>query len=312
MSSTEPPRPPEQLQLAGISEIFRPPLTYYGGKYSMIRHLLEHCPHKIERYYEPFVGGGALFLALQDRIGKAFLYDGDPAIIAFWEAVRDQVEGLIAAIWDFQLQYQAWEGESVDFGRRLRDDYNAGALEGLQRTAAYVILRKMAFSGMAEYSRSKKPDKREDMYVNPRKGFEREWCFRLFDRLRRSRQALEKTEAEIALQVLGEAKTLSPLMEDEAGPADLVYFDPPYYDTYLTFYKNVGSFQDSKGHEGLRSWAKSLRESGGAKVIISYNDHPFIRELYKAERIYSVGISGFSKGPIHEGYKERRELIIVL
>src|SRR5207245_2172705 len=55
---------------------------------------------RIRRYYEPFIGGGAVFfeLARQDRIEHATLCDNNAELIKMYEGVRDHVEDVIAAL----------------------------------------------------------------------------------------------------------------------------------------------------------------------------------------------------------------------
>ena len=45
----------------------KPYLKWAGGKETELKHILPILPTKIERYFEPFVGGGALFLNLAEQ-----------------------------------------------------------------------------------------------------------------------------------------------------------------------------------------------------------------------------------------------------
>lgn len=45
----------------------KPFVKWVGGKRSLLPELLKRLPAKFRNYYEPFVGGGALFFALKSE-----------------------------------------------------------------------------------------------------------------------------------------------------------------------------------------------------------------------------------------------------
>jgi DNA adenine methylase len=45
----------------------KPFVKWVGGKRSLLPELLERVPPEFNNYYEPFVGGGALFFALRNE-----------------------------------------------------------------------------------------------------------------------------------------------------------------------------------------------------------------------------------------------------
>ena len=57
-------------------------------------------PARIDTYYEPFVGGGAVFFALaaQKRFARAVLADANPELVNCYETIRDDVAGVIAEL----------------------------------------------------------------------------------------------------------------------------------------------------------------------------------------------------------------------
>jgi DNA adenine methylase len=68
----------------------RPFIRWAGGKSRLLSRILPHVPDKIADYYEPFLGGGAVFLACADRIaGSAHLADLNEHLVAAWIAMRD-------------------------------------------------------------------------------------------------------------------------------------------------------------------------------------------------------------------------------
>ena len=74
----------------------QPIVKWAGGKTQLLDPLLRVAPSKYQRYIEPFVGGGALFFALQPRL--ATLADANPELINLYIAVRDQVQDVVKVL----------------------------------------------------------------------------------------------------------------------------------------------------------------------------------------------------------------------
>ncbi len=69
----------------------KPFIRWVGGKSRLLPRILPYVPDRIENYFEPFLGGGAVFLASACRIsGKAILADLNEHLIAAWTVMRDQ------------------------------------------------------------------------------------------------------------------------------------------------------------------------------------------------------------------------------
>lgn len=84
-------RQPElPLDVLGDVSRVKPFIRWVGGKSRLLPRILPYVPQRIKNYYEPFLGGGAVFLASAKRIfGDAFLADLNEHLIAAWIAVRD-------------------------------------------------------------------------------------------------------------------------------------------------------------------------------------------------------------------------------
>jgi DNA adenine methylase len=68
----------------------KPFVRWAGGKTRLLPRILPYVPQRIEDYYEPFLGGGAVYLACASRIrGRAYLADLNDHLVAAWIAVRD-------------------------------------------------------------------------------------------------------------------------------------------------------------------------------------------------------------------------------
>jgi DNA adenine methylase len=54
-----------------IKKINRSPLFYVGDKYKLMKQLIELFPLSVNNFYEPFTGGGTVFLNIEAK--KYFL-----------------------------------------------------------------------------------------------------------------------------------------------------------------------------------------------------------------------------------------------
>lgn len=68
----------------------KPFIRWVGGKSRVLPRILPHVPNRIKNYYEPFLGGGAVFLASASRVsGRSHLADLNEHLVAAWIAMRD-------------------------------------------------------------------------------------------------------------------------------------------------------------------------------------------------------------------------------
>jgi DNA adenine methylase len=81
-------------------KVARPCLKWVGGKHESVEHILRYLSAKIDTYYEPFFGGGAVFFALAaaKRFKRAVISDSCLELIEMYRTIRDDVEAVIAAI----------------------------------------------------------------------------------------------------------------------------------------------------------------------------------------------------------------------
>lgn len=69
---------------------FKPFIRWAGGKSRLLPRILPYVPTDIKNYYEPFLGGGAVFLACASRVsGRSYLSDLNEHLIAAWVAMKD-------------------------------------------------------------------------------------------------------------------------------------------------------------------------------------------------------------------------------
>jgi DNA adenine methylase len=76
--------------VGAYSAPIKPFIRWAGGKSRLLSRILPHVPTSIRNYYEPFLGGGAVFLACASRVsGRSHLADLNEHLVAAWVAMRD-------------------------------------------------------------------------------------------------------------------------------------------------------------------------------------------------------------------------------
>ena len=123
----------------------KPFCKYVGGKRQLLPHILPLLPAVFGRYYEPFVGGGAVYFALraQGRAERAVLGDANHRLIDTYEAIRSDVGDVIARLQHLAAEYARRGEEHFLEVRRARIDANDVPYKA--RAAWLLYLNKTAF-----------------------------------------------------------------------------------------------------------------------------------------------------------------------
>ena len=76
----------------------KPFLKWAGGKTQLLPEIIKHIPDNVETYFEPFLGGGAVFFELHNRkkFKNAVLSDVNLELILTWRSIQKTVEGVIS------------------------------------------------------------------------------------------------------------------------------------------------------------------------------------------------------------------------
>ncbi len=230
-----------------------PYLKWAGGKRSMLRHLRPLVPATFGAFYEPFVGGGALFFALQPP--KAVISDINCRLVRSYVAVRDNVDELVSLLKTYPYE--------KDFFLKMRAT-PIDARSGVEVAAWLIYLNKTCFNGLYRVNRDNGFNVPFGRYANPT----------ICD--------------EANLLACSEALKSAAISHDpfetvlkRAAPGDFVYFDPPYLPISATS-SFTGYSPDGFGlrdHERLRDVALDLK-ARGVQVLISNSAAPAIRDLY--------------------------------
>lgn len=237
----------------------KPFLKWVGGKRSILDELQKRLPANFQTYHEPFIGGGALFFAVQPS--KAALSDINVHLMLAYKAVRDDVDGLIAAL---KIHASRHSAEYFSNARlRLSSEQDATRIASLM-----IYLNKTCFNGLYRVNKAGGFNVPFGKYKDPT----------LFD------EAVLRNDSAVLQGVELEQRHFSQV---EIAREDFFYLDPPYHKTYDGY--NGGGFADDE-HRKLAELCREIHKFG-AFFMLSNSDTPFVRELYKGFKIEQVSAS---------------------
>jgi DNA adenine methylase len=231
----------------------KPFLKWVGGKRQLLSELLKHVPDEFNAYHEPFLGGAALFYALEPD--SAVLSDLNDRLLRTYKSVRDEPMAVIALLETYPYD--------KEFYLRLRavDIDNRSDAE----VAAWMLyVTKTGFNGLYRVNKSGGFNVPFGRYNNPT----------ICDSGR-----LMTCSAALQNVTLAHGDFMG--VEERAKSGDFVYFDPPYVPlnatSSFTSYTRDGFTIDDQIR--LRDLALRLKESG-VHVLLSNSSAEVIRELY--------------------------------
>lgn len=261
----------------------RPFLKWAGGKTRLLP-VLRSClaGRSFRRYFEPFLGGGALFFDLAP--GSAVLGDANHELVLCYEVVRDQPKKLISAL----------------MGREVteREFYRIRALDPetlspVDRAARFIYLNKTCFNGL--YRVNKKGRFNTPYGKSSKVSLVDANNLRATSRILRNAYLLAKDYQDVLV---------------EAGRDDFVYLDPPYLPVgrFADFKRYTKEFFYEEDHRKLAEVFRTLARRG-CFVVLSNSYNQTIAELYSDFNQLVVEMPRFinCKG---EGRGKVRELLI--
>lgn len=258
----------------------RPFLKWAGGKSQLLQQYGAYFPAAFDRYYEPFLGGGAVFFHL--RPSQAVLTDVNPALVNVYCSIRDQVESVIALLAEHQRQH------SKAYYYHVRSQQQGSAIE---RAARLIYLNKTCFNGLYRENSRGEFNVPMGRYKNPKV------C---------DPELLQAVSAALKTADI-KVRSFEEVLQDAQTDRDFVYFDPPYYPlsatSSFTAYSRYafGETEQIRLQQTFRQLADR-----GVKVMLSNSDCSFIRDLYRGFNIReiaaprSINVNPHKRGKITE------------
>ena len=287
--------------------VVKPFIKWAGGKGQILSEIRKKYPDKlggqINKYAEPFVGGGAVLFDILSRytLDKVYINDINQELIHTYITIRDQVDRLIQVLAEYENEYLSTDTE----GRKKiyyskRDEFNVlkmKANSSLELAALFIFLNRTCFNGLYRVNSKGGFNVPQGSYKNP--------CVCDEENLRNVSKLLTNTQI-----VCGDYKLVSEFIDDKT----FAYFDPPYRPlsetASFTAYSQNGFNDDAQSE--LARFIDDMSKRGA--YIIASNSDPknideqddFFDNLYARHKISRIEASrainsnGARRGKVRE------------
>jgi len=251
--ATQPSKP-----LASAKPLLKTPITYYGGKQSMLAHILPRIPdHQL--YCEPFIGGGAVFFAKPPSPVEV-INDTNRELINFYEVVQNDFVSL-----EKEVRITLHSRSMFNDAKVI---YNSPHLfPRMKRAWAVWALAAQGFAAQLDgtwgYDRMSGGTSKK--IHNKRESFSEEYAIRLQN---------VQIEATDAIRVINS--------RDNANA--FFYCDPPYYNSDCGHY-------DGYSMDDFERLLQTLAGIKGKFLLSSYPS-PVLKEYTKRHKWHTQGFEG--------------------
>ncbi len=287
-------------------EVIRPFVKWAGGKSGLISQLKDFYPFdlengKIEKYVEPFVGGGAVLIDVLQKyeVKEAYAFDINEDLINCYNVIKNNIEQLIQELYKKEKEYKKLEMDERNiYFYDIRKEYNSYKLEkeiNIKRASEFIFLNKTCFNGLYRVNKSGKFNVPCGKYKNPT----------ICDS--KNLRNLSKLIQNVTF-LYDDYKRSNRYVDNKT----FVYFDPPYRPISVT--SGFTSYtKEDFNEEAQKELARYYNElnTKNARLMLS-NSNPkntnqkddFFEENYKGFNINEV----YAKRMINSNSKKRGEI----
>lgn len=265
----------------------KPITKWVGGKRQLLDDLNALKPEKFNRYFEPFIGGGAFLFSLAPE--NAVINDFNSDLVNLYRVVKDKPKELIS-----KLEEHA-KNNAKEYYLDLRELDRSEAINQLsdvEKAARILYMLKVDFNGLYRVNSKNQFNVPYGRYKNPK--------IADHDNIMSVSNFFNESKIEILNGDFADA-----VKSAETG--DFVYFDPPYIPVTptaaFTSYTSAGF--NIADQERLRDLFFEL-DKKGVNVMLSNSDVGLVHELYKGANIHlvqakrSINSKGDKRGKVGE------------
>lgn len=244
-----------------------PVLKWVGGKRQLLPELHSRLPPKITKYYEPFIGGGALFFDRQPT--NAVLNDSNRELINVYEQIRDSLPELLRELAKMHNTQEAYYQI-----RQMDREPDFETISPVKRAARIIYLNKTCYNGLFRVNSHGEFNSPFGYYKNP--NIVNTPVLTAVSNFLANRRLVFKC-GDYAESLRGIRR------------GAFVYFDPPYdpISNSASFTGYTQSGFDSEEQSRLADVCKAL-DRKGVRFMLSNSDTRRIRRLYSDFNIESV------------------------
>src|SRR5215471_490477 len=202
-----------------------PFVKWAGGKGQLLSELDKLIPSQFNRYFEPFLGGGAMFYHLVSRGIRfnACLSDTNTELITAYRAIKDNVKEVVRVLKTYETEYKKYppySKEQKQYYNQLRNARNnIKSRSNVEIAALLIALNKTCFNGLYRVNRRGEFNVPPGKYKNP--------------------LICDSSNLENVSNALAAATILAEdyrIVTQSAQKGDFIYLDPPYQPLNNTSY----------------------------------------------------------------------------
>lgn len=250
------------------NKLVLPFVKWVGGKRQLLNEIEKHIPEQFSRYYEPFVGGGAVLFHVQPK--NAVINDSNEELVNLYNIIKESPEELIEDLKKYKNEEKYfYEVRGID---REKEKYLE--LSNIQRASRIIFLNKTCYNGLFRVNSSGEFNSPFGRYKNPN----------IVNDVTIKAVGNYLSKNDIQILNTDYEKSLSKIRKGA-----FVYFDPPYDpisdSSSFTGYTKNGF--DRTEQERLKKVCDKLNDKG-VKFLLSNSSTEFIRDLYKDYNIFSI------------------------
>lgn len=250
----------------------KPFVKWAGGKSGLITSLIPFIPKNFNSYFEPFVGGGALFFYLKNQkilnSKKIYINDKNSQLINAYKQIKINPHEILE---ELEILNKKHSEETFYRIRNLDRNSDFYSLSEVFKAARFIYLNKTCYNGLCRYNSKGHFNTPMGNYKNP-KIYDKELIFSVHKALKNVLITNKDFE--------------SALLKVKKG--DFIYFDPPYFPLNKT--SSFVNYTDNfLANEQIRLYELfKILDFEGVKVLQSNSNTQFIRELYKDFEIIEI------------------------
>lgn len=253
-------------------------LRWAGGKSKMIKILDNFLPEKIDKYIEVFTGGGSVLLHIIQKYNPQIVYanDIDSQLINFYNNVKYNSQ------------------EIVDECLIIKNKFNKNTFKEVfynlnkEKACDFFISNKTSFSGLNRNYSSQ--------------AYDRNFSINSINKINDISNIIQNTTF-LNADFVNLENNINEIKDY------FIYLDPPYFgNKNKGLYGEKGNLHKNFDHIKLFEWVNKHNDNN--KIMLSYDDSPFIRELYKNFNIYSFDFVYSMTNTGGNLCKEGKEIVI--
>ncbi|MFH2020251.1 MAG: DNA adenine methylase [archaeon] len=247
-------------------------IKWAGGKEKLLSQFKPFLPKKLETYYEPFLGGGAVFFFVSQIVKpkKIVLSDVNHLLIELYKNVKEDPDQLIQLLQVHKENHLVGKSE---YYYKMRDKFNQ-LQNTIKKSALFLFLNKTCFNGLYRENSKGEFNVPIGSYKNP--------SIYNPDDIKRASRLLKNVEL-----IEQDFEKILPLVKR----GDFVYMDPPYHpvsetSSFTSYSKDDFGVEDQKR---LAEFCRKLNKKG-VQFMLSNSDTELIKKLYSEFKIHIVTV----------------------